>query len=266
MLHALGRSSEQRAWLLAHGDEQLSDKEHACFEDLVKKRLNHMPLSYLTGHKEFYGLKLRIDPRVLDPRADTETLVDWALERLKDNPPHARGQDRHVLDMGTGSGAIALALKAHCPECTLWALDKSQEALALAKQNAQDLALELHFLHGHWFDALRPVGEVGAGKKFDLIVSNPPYIAPKDPHLAHLIHEPREALVAQNEGLSDLIEICKQSVLHLQPGAWLLLEHGHDQGPQVREILAGLGFGFVQTRHDLAGIERCTGAQWPKMK
>ena len=266
MLHALGRSSEQRAWLIAHGDEHLSEKEHADFERHVKSRLNHMPLSYLTGYKEFYGLRLSVDPRVLDPRADTETLVDWALECLETPGPGSSSLGAHVLDMGTGSGAIALALKANRPACSIWALDKSQEALELATKNAHDLALDLNFLHGHWFDAFKHVQDKDALGPFDLIVSNPPYIAPNDPHLARLHHEPSEALVAQNEGLSDLIEICTQSVSHLKDGAWLLLEHGHDQGADVREILTSLGFSNTQTRHDLAGIERCTGAQWLKMK
>jgi release factor glutamine methyltransferase len=266
MLHALGRSTDQRAWLLAHGDHQLSDQERANFERNVQHRLNHMPLSYLTGYKEFYGLKLSIDPRVLDPRADTETLVDWALECLEVPRPHPKGQDTDVLDMGTGSGAIALALKANRSECSIWALDKSPKALELAMKNARDLALDVHFLQGHWFDAFKHAQHVDLFKKFDLIVSNPPYIAPNDPHLANLLHEPQDALVAQNEGLKDLLEIASQSVSHLKEGAWLLLEHGHDQASCVRDILTGLGFGNIQTRQDLAGIDRCTGAQWLKMK
>ena len=266
MLHALGRQAVQRTWLIAHGNEHVSKEALACFEEHVIQRLDHVPLSYLTGQREFYGLTLHIDARVLDPRADTETLVDWAIELID---ALCKGFDTpkpQVLDMGTGSGAIALAIKANQPQASLWALDQSPAALAVAQKNALDLGLEVEFFQSHWFQALNTPSADKHPKRFDVIVSNPPYIAPHDPHLRDLVHEPLDALLAKDGGWADILQICTQAQHHLKAGGWLLLEHGYDQSHRVREILQNLGYIHIQSRYDLAGIERCTGAQWQKMK
>ena len=282
LLHALGRNTQDRAWLLAHGDESLSPQTLATFQSGVQKRSDHVPLSYVLGQKEFYGLSLQVDPRVLDPRADTETLVEWALSVLKDPPITPGKEGQQVLDLGTGSGAIALAIKANALQCWVFAIDNSQEALDVAQSNAVNLGLSIHFVKSHWFEAWRePASQrhslnleknanlaLGPSlpERFDLIVSNPPYIAPNDPHLKHLVHEPLQALVAHEEGMSDLRCIVHQATNYLKPGAWLLLEHGYDQSQAVRQMLLEAGYENVQSRSDLAGIERCTGGQWPKMK
>ena len=266
MLHALGRQAVQRTWLIAHGNEHVSKEALACFEEHVIQRLDHVPLSYLTGQREFYGLTLHIDARVLDPRADTETLVDWAIELID---ALCKGFDTpkpQVLDMGTGSGAIALAIKANQPQASLWALDQSPAALEVAQKNALDLGLEVEFFQSHWFQALNTPSANKHPKRFDVIVSNPPYIAPQDPHLRDLVHEPLDALLAKDGGWADILQICTQAQHHLKAGGWLLLEHGYDQSHRVREILQNLGYIHIQSRYDLAGIERCTGAQWQKMK
>jgi release factor glutamine methyltransferase len=216
-------------------------------EALSTRRANGEPLAYLTGCKEFYGLNLHVDERVLDPRADTETLVDWTLEVLRDLPI------ARVLDLGTGSGAIALALKHTRAQWEVHAVDFSADALAVARANAQRLALDVQFAQGSW---LQP-----STGRFDAIVSNPPYIVRGDPHLAALRHEPQQALVSGSDGLDDIRNIILGARARLKPGAWLLLEHGYDQAEAVRALLAQAGLVGVQSRHDLAGIERCSGAQ-----
>jgi release factor glutamine methyltransferase len=214
---------------------------------LLQRRAAGEPLAYITGTKEFFGLPLHIDARVLDPRPDTETLVEWALELLPDAPDHS------VIDLGTGSGAIALALQHQRPHALVSAVDASTDALAVAQANAVRLRLPVHFIHSHWFDEVAGV--------YDLIVSNPPYIRADDPHLAALEHEPLQALASGTDGLDDIRTLIAQAPAHLEPGGWLLLEHGYDQAKAVRELFAQAGWHKVQSRQDLAGIERCTGAQ-----
>ena len=248
LLHVLGRATHDRAWLIAHDGDALAPAAAARFDALCARRLRGEPVAYLTGTKAFHGLTLHVDARVLDPRDDTETLVDWALELL---PADAA---RRVLDLGTGSGAIALALAAARPHAGVWAVDASADALAVARANAQQLGLAVSWRHGDW---LAPV----AGQLFDLIVSNPPYIAEDDPHLAALAHEPRQALASGPDGLRDLRAIVAAAPAHLAPGGWLLLEHGHDQAAAVRALLHAAGLSPVQSRRDLAGIERCSGGQ-----
>ena len=251
LLHALGRDLHDRAWLLLHDNDELALNTCEFYKDLMQRRLAHEPLAYLTGQQEFHGLSLQVDKRVLVPRPDTETLVDWALEL---EVP----QNAHVLDLGTGSGAIALALKNTRPHWQVQAVDASEQALAVASGNAATLQLEVSFLHSHWFSQVQGL--------FNLVVSNPPYIAQGDPHLPALRAEPLQALVSGEDGLDDIRHIIAQAPAHLLPGAWLLLEHGFDQAPAVRQLLAKQGFVQVQSRKDIAGINRCSGGQWPEVK
>ena len=242
-----------RAWLLAHSDEVLNFETQERYLDFLQRRAGLEPLAYITGVKEFFGLQLHIDRRVLDPRPETETLVEWALTCLADT------LEPRIADLGTGSGAIALALKHSLPNAQVTAVDASADAISVASANAQSLGLEIATFVGNWCAPL-------TNQSFDLIVSNPPYVADGDTHLAQLTHEPLSALVAGKDGLDDLRQIVAQAVRHLKPGAWLLLEHGFDQAQAVQDLLANQGFISVQSRQDLAGILRCTGGQWPRVK
>ena len=250
LLHALGRTSQERAWLLAHDDETLSITAQQGWQNALARRRAGEPVAYITGWAAFYGLELQVDARVLCPRADTETLVDWALALL----PLAA----HVIDLGTGSGAVALALKHQRLDVHMHARDISAEALAVARANARRLGLEIEFSEGTWLE--------GLSEPFDAIVSNPPYIADADPHLAALRHEPLNALTSGPDGLDDLRTIIAQAPACLKHGGWLLLEHGYDQAAAVRQLLQANGFFDVQSRQDLAGIERCSGGRWAVSK
>ena len=252
LLHILNRADAGRAWLLAHDTDTLAPSEQARFIALCQRRAAGEPVAYLRGCKEFYGLTLQVDARVLDPRPDTETLVDWALQLLAPLPAP------RVLDLGTGSGAIALALQHQRPDAQVSAVDASADALAVAQANAARLGLAVQFARGNW---LR-----GVAGQFDVIASNPPYIAAADPHLAALRHEPLQALASGADGLDDIRSIVAQAPAHLQPGGWLLLEHGWEQAEAVQALLRSAGFAEVQSRKDLAGIARCSGAQWPSVK
>lgn len=248
-LHALGRDPHDRAWLLANDRETLPADTAERLEQSMQRRLAGEPLAYITGFKEFFGLKLQVDARVLDPRPDTETLVEWALELL---PADSQAC---ILDLGTGSGAVALALQNERPSCQVVAVDASADALAVAQSNANRLNLPVKCVLSHWMS--------GVSEQFQLIVSNPPYVADTDPHLAALTHEPLQALTSGPEGLDDLRQIVAQAPSRLAPGGWLLLEHGWDQAPAVQTLLRDAGFKQVQSRKDLAGIERCSGGLWP---
>ncbi len=252
LLHALGQDPHNRAWLLAHDTDEVAEAALQALTSTAQRRLQGEPLAYITGHKEFFGLDLHVDARVLDPRPDTETLVDWALEVL--SPPQT-GSLR-VLDMGTGSGAIALALKATQPKLTVHATDFSVDALEVAQANALRLGLNVYFSQGAWFTAL-----ASGTPRFHAIVSNPPYIAAQDEHLAALTHEPLQALASGVDGLDDLRHLIANAQSHLLPGGWLLLEHGYEQAPAVRALLTQAGYVQVQSRQDLGGIERCSGGQ-----
>lgn len=245
--HLLGRS---RTWLIAHDDEAWPAALAMAWAQQVARRAAGEPLAYLIGEKEFHGLRLQVTPAVLVPRADTETLVDWALDCLDKLPA-----DAQVLDLGTGSGAIALAVQHARPNLTVWAVDASPTALEVARLNALRLDLAVQFLLGDWWEAV-------ATQRFHLVVSNPPYIAEGDPHLPALQHEPRQALTSGPDGLDDLRHLIAHAPAHLWPGGWLLLEHGHDQAVAVAASLKARGFEAVQTRLDMAGIARCTGGLW----
>ena len=253
LLALLGRPAQDRAWLLAHDEQTLPEPAAAQWPGLIVQRSQGVPLAYLTGRKAFYGLDLQVDARVLDPRADTETLVDWALERAQELTSPT------VLDLGTGSGAVALAIAHVCPQAQVSASDISADALAVAQANAQRLGLPVKFALGAW---LTP----WAGQRFDLVVSNPPYVAEPDPHWPGLRHEPRLALAAGPDGLDALRWLVNHAAAHLNPGGWLLLEHGHDQADAVQTLLRSHGWQQVQSRLDEAGIRRCTGACTPGMK
>lgn len=258
----LGRVlARPRSWLIAHGEHALTTAQADTMARLLVLRSQGVPLAYLLGEREFHGLTLKVTPDVLVPRPDTEVLVDWALELLHDR---SRGPvsgtssgSAEVADLGTGSGAIALALKHRSPQTRLTAVDLSAAALDVARDNGLRLGLVVEWIQGDWFGPL-------AGRRFDLIVSNPPYIAAADPHLAALHAEPQAALTPGADGLGALRLLCQDAPAHLRPGAWLLLEHGFDQGAAVRRLLQDAGLGRVTTRVDLAGNERCSAGHWPR--
>jgi release factor glutamine methyltransferase len=256
LLHALHRPQSDRAWLVAHGSDLISDACAETYRSLTLRRAAGEPLAYIVGFKEFFGLRFRVDARVLVPRPDTETLVHWTLEQLLSQPDPGV---LRLLDMGTGSGAIALAvahaLKKSGRAANIVALDASRQALDVARQNAGDLGLDAAFCESDWFSA------VTGG--FHVIASNPPYIADSDPHLPALVHEPLRALAAGSDGLQDIRRIICQAPDHLQTDGWLLLEHGFDQEERVAQLLRQRGFAEIQNRPDLAGIIRCTGGRWP---
>jgi release factor glutamine methyltransferase len=269
LLHALGRAEAGRAWLLAHDTDPLTPQEQDRYRQLCQRRAAGEPLAYIVGHKEFFGLQLAVDPRVLVPRPDTETLVEWALDVLDvldrktesdekalaiDPAGAARTGKPRVVDLGTGSGAIALAIKQHRPDAQVEAVDASAGALEVAGDNARRLGLEVALRQASWL--------TGTGTRYQLIVSNPPYVAQADPHLAALVHEPLSALAAGADGLEDIRAIAAQAPACLVAGGWLLLEHGWDQAGAVRGLLEAAGFSQVTSRRDLAGIERCSGGCW----
>ena len=239
-----------RSWVLAHDSDPLPPEHLPRLLDWLRRRAAGEPFAYLQGEKEFFGLMLRVTPDTLVPRPDTETLVHWALELLPADQPH------DVADLGTGSGAIALAIAQQRPQARVTAVDVSAGALTVALDNARRHALaNVQGRQGSWFEPL-------AGQRFDLIASNPPYIAEGDPHLLALQHEPRSALTAGPDGLDDLRTLVRQAPAHLNAGGWLLLEHGHDQAEQVQQLLQAAGFTQVATRIDLGGNPRCTGGCW----
>lgn len=247
LAHLLGRS---RTWLLAHDDEMLDGTQAGTLRSGLQRRAAGEPLAYVTGVAEFRGMALAVSPAVLIPRPETELLVEWALASL----PATESVD--VVDLGTGSGAVALALQRERPPWRVTATDASEAALAVARSNAARHAPALSFAAGDWWAPL-------AGRRFAMAVSNPPYVAGDDPHLAALTHEPRSALTPEGDGLSALAALVDGAPAHLLPGAWLLLEHGHDQAEAVRALLGRRGFVATSTQADLAGLARCSGGRWP---
>ena len=232
------------AAVLSFPERTLPSPAAGLFLQNVERRRRGEPVAYILGRKEFYSLELAVDPAVLIPRPETELLVDLALERKPST----------VLDLGTGSGAIALALKKHAPGTRVVAVEASAAALAVARHNASKHGLEVDFRHGRWF-------EPRAGERCDLVVSNPPYVATGEPHLAGLRHEPAEALVAGADGLDAIREIARQAGAHLVPGGWLLVEHGIGQDAAVRRLFQAGGLEEAQTWPDLSGIPRVTGGR-----
>jgi release factor glutamine methyltransferase len=236
-----------RTWLLAHDDAPVADGP--ALLALLVRRAAGEPLAYLVGEREFHGLLLNVTPDVLVPRPDTETLVDWALELI------AGRRAPRLVDLGTGSGAIALALKHACPCAQVHASDVSSAALAVARGNGERLRLAVTWSLGDWWQALDPA------LRFDLAAANPPYIAQGDPHLAALRHEPVSALVSPGRGLASIARVIAGSRDRLNPGGWLVVEHGFDQADDVRQLLRQAGFGAVCNRLDLAGQPRVSAGQ-----
>ncbi|WP_426194638.1 peptide chain release factor N(5)-glutamine methyltransferase [Massilia sp. DWR3-1-1] len=245
--HALGLT---RVGLITGSERAVSQAQAEAIEALVARRLAGEPIAYIVGKREFYGLDFAVNSAVLIPRPDTELLVELALAQLPANGA--------MLDMGTGSGAIAVAVAHSRPDAVVSALDASTAALAVARQNAATHGVTVRFLHSDWYAAL------GAAR-FDLIAANPPYIASADQHLAQgdLRFEPVDALTDHADGLSVLLAIIGGAQAHLAPGGALLLEHGYDQAEAVRALLTEHGYRQVQSWRDLAGIERVSGAIAP---
>jgi len=237
-----------RAAVIARDERVLTPEELGDFERLLERRVAGEPLAYLTGTKEFWSLELEVTPDVLVPRPETELLVEWALELL---PPHRDAL--HVLDVGTGSGAIALAIARERPRALVTGSDVSPAALGLAQRNARRLNVgNANFRHAAYLAAFG---------QFNLIVSNPPYVAEGDPHLADLRFEPATALASGPDGLDALRVIVREAFHHLRAPGWLLVEHGAQQGAAVRALFAQAGFTAIETRRDLAGHERATGGR-----
>jgi release factor glutamine methyltransferase len=246
LCHATGLS---RVQLITRAEQAVDEEQAARLQALVQRRLAGEPIAYIVGKREFFGLDFEVSEAVLIPRPDTELIVELAIERL---PPHGR-----LLDMGTGSGAIAVAVAHTRPDAAVTALDLSDAALEVARRNAANNGARVRFLRSDWFDAL------DANETFELIASNPPYIAAGDEHLSQgdLRFEPAGALTDHADGLSALRAIVAGAAAHLVPGGWLLMEHGYDQAASVRALLDAGGYTEVQSWRDLAGIERVSGAR-----
>jgi release factor glutamine methyltransferase len=235
-----------RPALIARGDESLTAESRVAYSQLLVRRRAGTPVAYLTGTREFWSLALAVTPAVLVPRPETETLVELALRLL---PPD---RQRSILDLGTGSGAIALALARERPACRVTAVDVSPEALTVAVGNSRALRIDgIEWCQGSWFDAV-------PGRRFDLIVANPPYVASDDPALTKLGAEPALALTCGPTGLEALSAIVARAALHLNPPGWLLLEHGSDQSPQVVSMLEHHGFNGIRSHPDGSGRPRVT--------
>ena len=246
-------------WFMAHGDDPADPDIATRFQTLAKRRRAGEPLAYLLGQQEFYGRPFAVSPAVLIPRADTETLVETALEQLLLQRQQRRAVPLSLLELGTGSGIIAITLALEAPDTEVHAVERSPDALAVAQQNAKALGADrIHWHTGNWWQAL------ACPRRFDLIVSNPPYIAAGDHHLQQgdLRFEPPQALAAGPDGLDDLRIIIGGAPAHLNPGGWLLLEHGYDQEAPVQALLRDAGFADVFTRRDLAGQPRVSGGRW----
>lgn len=248
LCYAVGRDA---SYVAAHPEVPLRPTEHQNYVNLIERRAKGEPVAYLTGEREFYGRLFRITAAVLIPRSETELLVDLALERIP-----ADGLVR-ILELGTGSGCVAISLASERPQAKILALDRSLDALALARRNAVTANVgNVAFLRSDWFSALR-------SEHFDVIVANPPYVASADRHLdeGDLRFEPRTALDGGADGLEAIRQIVSGGKTHLKPGGWLLFEHGHDQGERARLLLHGAGYAEIFTAHDLAGTDRVSAGR-----
>jgi release factor glutamine methyltransferase len=249
LAHVTGRSSAE---LAAHPETQMRAQQETTYRELVERRAAGEPVAYLTGGREFYGREFKVSPAVLIPRPETELLVDCALERI------SRDGAARVLDVGTGSGCVAISIASERSRAKVLAIDKSQEALAVARRNAYELHVgNVGFLGSDGLTGLRD-------EHFDMIVSNPPYVASNDAHLTQgdLRFEPRVALDGGVDGLALVRRLVSEAPKYLVPGGWLLVEHGHDQGPKVRALFEGAGYRDIFTEQDLADIDRVTGGRY----
>lgn len=239
-----------RVQLITQSERVLTEGESQLLSAVFQRRIDGEPIAYIVGEREFYGLSFQVTPDVLIPRPETELLVELAVERLPENG--------RALDMGTGSGAIAVAIAHFRPDASVAALDVSAAAIQIARRNALRHRVSVTFIHSDWYGAL-------ADQRFDMIVANPPYIVEGDPHLSQgdLRFEPVDALTDHADGLHALRRIIEGAERHLAPGGWLLMEHGYDQAAPVRDLLIAQGFHAVQSWHDLAGIERVAGGTTP---
>ncbi|WP_395707177.1 peptide chain release factor N(5)-glutamine methyltransferase [Casimicrobium huifangae] len=256
LAHALGhpRPAHAHAWLLARDTEALPVDAAGRFDALVERRIAGEPIAYLTGHREFYGRDFGCSPAALIPRPETELLIDLALERL---PADFNGR---ILDVGTGTGCIAITLALERPRAQVTALDVSADALSLASENAIALgATNVRCVESNWFVAL------DTNQRFDLIVSNPPYVVPGDAHLTQgdLRYEPAIALADAVDGLESYRQLAAGAQRHLAPGGWVIVEHGYDQGESVPNLLRATAFADVALHRDLAGLPRVTTARHP---
>lgn len=245
-------TGNDRSWIHAHSDSTLSADHTREFERLIRRRSEGIPVAYLTGQCEFWSLPLRVTPQTLIPRPETEHLVEQALLLMPEN------SELEIADLGTGCGAVALAIASERPACRILAADIAATAVQVARHNARSLQLtNLVFVNSNWLKAIN--------KMFDVIVSNPPYVQETDPHLLNgdVRHEPRLALAAGDDGLSSIRCIITEARDKLRPGGWLLLEHGYEQGRAVRELFAIAGYNRIDTCNDLAGHERVTAGQRP---
>ncbi len=244
--------NKPRSYLLTWPDRELEAKQQAEFDALLKRRMTGEPVAYIIGEREFWSLPLKVSPSTLIPRPDTERLVEVALDK-------AQSIDGDILDLGTGTGAIALALASELKQRRVVGIDVREEAQLLASENAERLAItNVSFLHGSWFSPL------ASGTKFALIVSNPPYIEENDPHLTvgDVRFEPKSALVAEDNGLADIKFISDKARDYLLSDGWIMFEHGYNQGLAVRDILKGFGYTHVETQQDYAGNDRVTLGQY----
>jgi release factor glutamine methyltransferase len=246
--HALRCDS---AYLIAHGGDALADEDRRCYEAVVARRAAGEPVAYLNGEREFFGRVFKVSSAVLIPRPETELLVELALERID------AAADARVADLGTGSGCIAITLALERPRASVLAVESARDALAIARRNAAALSVSnVEFLESDWFSAM-------GDRQFDVIVSNPPYVARSDPHLAEgdLRFEPSHALVSGDDGLDSIRAVVETAPAHLGESAWLLLEHAYDQAAAVRRLLESKGYADVFSARDLAGIERVSGGR-----
>ena len=252
LAHCLKKS---RTYCHTWPEHELTKSELSCFEEAITRRKDDYPVAYILGTKSFWTFDVEVTPDVLIPRPETELLVEVALEKISDvkNPK--------ILDLGTGSGVIALALASERPDASILACDSSKQALEVAKRNAVKLGLDkqVEFLYSNWFSAIDP------NLSFDIILSNPPYIEPNDPHLTQTIrHEPHSALVAEEDGMSDIKKIIQLSTKYLEQNGWLLIEHGYNQSLNTQTLFSGFGYIDIKSRLDLNDHPRLTMATFLK--
>jgi release factor glutamine methyltransferase len=251
LAHAL---KVDHAWLIGHDRDTLGQEQQIMIADLIARRSGGEPVAYILGEREFYGRMFKVTPDVLIPRPETELLIEAALERLP------KDRSARILDLGTGSGCIAISMALERPDCEVWAVDKSPAALTIARHNALALGANVHWHQGHWFEGLEDI-------RFDMLVSNPPYIADSDPHLSRgdVRFEPRTALVSGREGLADIEFLIASASEKLTEDGWLLIEHGYDQGEACQLMNIRRSYRNIVTVFDLAGHPRVTGGRRPSI-